>query len=186
MRKYILMTILFLFCMFPSACGRRENDGTTWQGIAPGMEDLTAITERKEYYDLAVEQDDFDAKLWEKNPQNEQLSMAVLMGGTGYIPLGTQFYQDEPIQLWAMRNLKESKIYLYTKDGSLELLLPDAPFQYIGYSPDYQWYLDLRKFGGVPHSGFGMGFERTIAWICKLDHIREAIPFPRLINRMQP
>ena len=51
---------------------------------------------------------------------------------------------------------------------------------------DYQWYLDLRKFGGVPHSGFGMGFERTIAWICKLDHIREAIPFPRLINRKQP
>jgi asparaginyl-tRNA synthetase len=51
---------------------------------------------------------------------------------------------------------------------------------------DYQWYLDLRRFGGVPHSGFGMGFERTIAWICKLDHIREAIPFPRLINRMQP
>ncbi len=51
---------------------------------------------------------------------------------------------------------------------------------------DYQWYLDLRKFGGVPHSGFGMGFERTIAWICHLDHIREAIPFPRLINRMEP
>ena len=51
---------------------------------------------------------------------------------------------------------------------------------------DYQWYLDLRKFGGVPHSGFGMGFERTIAWVCHLDHIREAIPFPRLINRMQP
>lgn len=51
---------------------------------------------------------------------------------------------------------------------------------------DYQWYLDLRKFGGVPHSGFGMGFERTIAWMCHLDHIREAIPFPRLINRMQP
>ncbi len=51
---------------------------------------------------------------------------------------------------------------------------------------DYQWYLDLRKFGGVPHSGFGLGFERTIAWVCHLDHIREAIPFPRLINRMQP
>lgn len=51
---------------------------------------------------------------------------------------------------------------------------------------DYQWYLDLRRFGGVPHSGFGMGFERTIAWVCHLDHIREAIPFPRLINRMQP
>ena len=51
---------------------------------------------------------------------------------------------------------------------------------------DYQWYLDLRKFGGVPHSGFGMGFERTIAWICKLDHIREAIPFPRMLHRIKP
>lgn len=51
---------------------------------------------------------------------------------------------------------------------------------------DYSWYLDLRKYGSVPHSGFGMGFERVIAWICKLDHVREAIPFPRMINRVQP
>lgn len=51
---------------------------------------------------------------------------------------------------------------------------------------DYGWYLDLRKYGSVPHSGFGMGFERVIAWICKLDHVREAIPFPRMINRLQP
>ena len=51
---------------------------------------------------------------------------------------------------------------------------------------DYSWYLDLRKYGSVPHSGFGMGFERVIAWICKLDHIREAIPFPRTMNRLRP
>lgn len=51
---------------------------------------------------------------------------------------------------------------------------------------DYEWYLDLRKFGSVPHSGFGMGFERVIAWICNLDHVREAIPFPRTINRLRP
>lgn len=51
---------------------------------------------------------------------------------------------------------------------------------------DYDWYLDLRRYGSVPHSGFGMGFERVIAWICKLDHVREAIPFPRMINRVQP
>ena len=51
---------------------------------------------------------------------------------------------------------------------------------------DYSWYLDLRKYGSVPHSGFGMGFERVIAWICKLDHVREAIPFPRMINRLEP
>ena len=51
---------------------------------------------------------------------------------------------------------------------------------------DYQWYLDLRKYGSVPHSGFGLGLERLVAWICKLEHIREAIPFPRTIYRFSP
>jgi asparaginyl-tRNA synthetase len=50
----------------------------------------------------------------------------------------------------------------------------------------YQWYLDLRRFGSVPHAGFGLGVERTIAWICKLKHIRDATAFPRLINRVYP
>ncbi len=50
----------------------------------------------------------------------------------------------------------------------------------------YEWYLDLRKFGSVPHSGFGMGLERAVSWICKLEHIRDAIAFPRLINRLYP
>ncbi len=50
----------------------------------------------------------------------------------------------------------------------------------------YTWYLDLRKFGSVPHSGFGMGVERTVAWICGIEHIREAIPFPRTIKRVYP
>ena len=71
------------------------------------------------------------------------------------------------------------------REGSYEILKQQIEEAGLNLE-DYQWYLDLRKFGGVPHSGFGMGFERTIAWICKLDHIREAIPFPRLINRMQP
>lgn len=51
---------------------------------------------------------------------------------------------------------------------------------------DYQWYLDLRRFGSVPHSGFGLGVERTVAWICGLDHVRETIPFPRMINTLKP
>ncbi len=51
---------------------------------------------------------------------------------------------------------------------------------------EYEWYLDLRKYGSVPHSGFGLGFERAVTWICKLDHLREAIPFPRMINRIKP
>ena len=50
----------------------------------------------------------------------------------------------------------------------------------------YEWYLDLRRFGSVPHSGFGMGLERTVAWICGLQHVRETIPFPRLLDRMYP
>ncbi len=50
----------------------------------------------------------------------------------------------------------------------------------------YGWYLDLRKFGSVPHSGYGIGLERTLAWICGLQHIREAIPFPRTISRIYP
>ncbi|WP_125703419.1 asparagine--tRNA ligase [Lacticaseibacillus daqingensis] len=51
---------------------------------------------------------------------------------------------------------------------------------------EYEWYLDLRKYGSVPHAGFGLGFERAITWICHLDHLREAIPFPRMINRLKP
>ena len=52
--------------------------------------------------------------------------------------------------------------------------------------PEYQWYLDLRKYGSVPHSGFGLGLERCVAWVCGVRHIRETIPFPRMINRVRP
>jgi asparaginyl-tRNA synthetase len=50
----------------------------------------------------------------------------------------------------------------------------------------FKWYLDLRKFGGVPHSGFGMGVERAVAWICGLEHVRETIPFPRMLHKIYP
>lgn len=50
----------------------------------------------------------------------------------------------------------------------------------------YEWYTDLRKYGSVPHSGFGLGLERTLSWICKIKHIREAIPFPRLLYKIYP
>src|SRR5215468_3026587 len=55
--------------------------------------------------------------------------------------------------------------------------LPEAAFK---------WYLDLRKYGGVPHSGFGMGIERVVTWLCGLEHLREAIPFARTLNRIYP
>ena len=49
-----------------------------------------------------------------------------------------------------------------------------------------RWYVDLRRYGSVPHAGFGMGIERLVAWICGLDHIRESIPFPRMLHRIYP
>ncbi|MET3682309.1 asparaginyl-tRNA synthetase [Alkalibacillus flavidus] len=52
--------------------------------------------------------------------------------------------------------------------------------------PAYEWYLQLRQYGSVPHSGFGLGLERTVAWITGIEHIRETIPFPRLLNRLYP
>jgi asparaginyl-tRNA synthetase len=50
----------------------------------------------------------------------------------------------------------------------------------------YGWYMDLRKYGSVPHSGFGLGLERVVAWICGLDHVRETIAFPRTLYRLYP
>jgi asparaginyl-tRNA synthetase len=50
----------------------------------------------------------------------------------------------------------------------------------------FEWYLDLRRFGSVPHAGFGMGVERATAWMCGIEHVRETIPFPRMLNRLKP
>jgi len=50
----------------------------------------------------------------------------------------------------------------------------------------FEWYLDLRRYGSVPHSGFGLGLERLLAWISGIEHVREAIPFPRMLYRMCP
>ena len=53
--------------------------------------------------------------------------------------------------------------------------------------PDvFDWYTDLRRFGSVPHAGFGLGLERTVAWICGLNHVRETIAFPRMMGRITP
>jgi len=50
----------------------------------------------------------------------------------------------------------------------------------------FQWYLDIRKFGTVPHAGFGMGIERVVTWLCGIDHLRETIAFPRMLYRIYP
>ena len=69
--------------------------------------------------------------------------------------------------------------------GSYELLLQRIR-QHNLPEEAFKWYLDLRRYGGVPHSGFGMGIERAVAWICGLEHVRETIPFPRMLHRLYP
>jgi len=71
------------------------------------------------------------------------------------------------------------------REEDIEVLLKSIRDQ--GLDPErYGWYLDVRRYGSVPHSGFGMGIERTLAWICGLKHVRETIPFPRMMYRAYP
>jgi asparaginyl-tRNA synthetase len=71
------------------------------------------------------------------------------------------------------------------REDQLDVLLSRIDEE--GLSPaDYEWYLDLRRYGTVPHGGFGLGVERTLAWLCGLKHIRETIPFPRMMGRFYP
>ncbi|MFI5253582.1 MAG: asparagine--tRNA ligase [Bacteroidota bacterium] len=71
------------------------------------------------------------------------------------------------------------------REDDFDLLLTRIKEQNLPQSA-FEWYLDLRRYGSVPHSGFGLGIERTVSWICGLDHVRETIPFPRMIYRLTP
>jgi len=71
------------------------------------------------------------------------------------------------------------------REDNLEILLSRIKEQNLPQEA-FEWYLDLRRYGTVPHSGFGLGVERTVGWICGLDHVRETIPFPRMIYRLTP
>ena len=71
------------------------------------------------------------------------------------------------------------------REINLDILLERIKREKLNQS-DYEWFLDLRRFGSVPHSGFGMGLERVVAWVCGLSHIRETIPFARTMTRLNP
>lgn len=71
------------------------------------------------------------------------------------------------------------------REDSLEILLEKIENHKLPLEA-FEWYLDLRRYGSVPHSGFGLGIERTVSWICGLHHVRETIPFPRLMDRIRP
>jgi len=72
-------------------------------------------------------------------------------------------------------------------ERSMDLAFLEAQIDRLGLPREaYEWYLDLRRYGSVPHAGFGLGVERTVMWICGLGHIRESIPYPRLLGRIYP
>lgn len=99
-----------------------------------------------------------------RDPEDDRLALGMdFLAPEGYGEMiGGGEREDDYDTL--LRNLKQHK-------------LPEDSFQ---------WYLDLRKYGTVPHAGFGLGLERTVTWICGLSHVRETIPFPRMIYRLEP
>jgi len=130
-----------------------------------GSPDETYLSAR---YDKPVMVHRYPAKVkafyMEPDPQRPELALCVDVlapEGYGEIIGGSQRTASHELLL---RRIHEHK-------------LPEEAFK---------WYLDLRKFGSVPHSGFGMGIERAVAWICGLEHVRETIPFPRMLYRLYP
>lgn len=100
----------------------------------------------------------------EPDPENSKLALCMDMlapEGYGEIIGGSQRIHDYDL---LEKRIKEHKLPMES----------------------FQWYLDLRKYGSVPHSGFGMGIERLVSWICKIDHVRETIAFPRLLHKIYP
>ena len=143
MKKHGILAGILLLCIIFTACGAGEEKESSWRGVEEGMDDLTVITDRTEYYDLAVETEElFDLGLWERNLQDESLVNVLGMGGTVYLPLSTQFYLGEPVQLWAEVRPDTSDLYLYRKDGTGELLLSGISSRYTRPGAEYQWYLD--------------------------------------------
>lgn len=99
-----------------------------------------------------------------RDPENPKLALAVdVLAPEGYGEIIGGSQREEDLEL-LLERIKQHD-------------LPEEAFS---------WYLDLRRFGSVPHSGFGLGLERTVAWICGLDHVRETIPFARMIYRNTP
>ena len=141
--KSVLATFL-LSCALLAACGKKEPlADSPYQGLTPGA-DLASFTERTEYYDITVNSDDlFDLDLWDKNPPDRTAEVAALLGGKGYLLLGTQICRGEPVQLWAELSSKGSDIYLYRKDGTSRRLLQGISSSYTASGAmGYQWYID--------------------------------------------
>ncbi len=143
----------------------RKNGQTFEWGDDFGAEDETTISEQFDK-PIMIHRYPSECKAFYMKPdtENEKLALCVDMiapEGYGEIIGGGQREDDLDVLL---TKIKEHE-------------LPQEAFE---------WYLDLRRYGSVPHAGFGMGIERAVSWICGLHHVRETIPFPRLMDRIRP
>lgn len=154
-----------------------------------------------------IEEDLRNIPVWRDSAKNRQWGEDL--GGSDETLLTLQFdkpvivhnYPAEVKAFYMKRNPDDSKLAL-----AMDILAPEGYGEIIGGSQreddldellkrieehqlpeeSFKWYLDLRRYGSVPHSGFGLGLERTVAWICGLKHVRETIPFPRMLGRLYP
>ena len=143
---------------------RREGTDFTWGGDFGGH-DETIISAQ---FDRPVVVHRFPAAIkafyMKRDPDDDRLALGMdILAPEGYGEIIGGGQREEELAVIERRVEEEQ--------------LPEA---------DFQWYLDLRRYGTVPHSGFGMGIERVVAWICGLAHLREAIAFPRTMNRLRP
>lgn len=143
---------------------RKKGIDFEWGGDFGGT-DETIISEQ---FDRPVMVHRYPAKIkafyMKRDPKNEELALALdVLAPEGYGEIIGGSQREDNLDLLLGR-IKEHN-------------LPREAFE---------WYLDLRRYGTVPHSGFGLGLERTVGWICGLDHVRETVPFPRMIYRLTP
>ena len=154
-----------------------------------------------------IKEDLRNIPVWKKSAS--EFEWGSDFGGSDETILTMQF--DTPLMVH--RYLAEVKAFYMKRDPeddklalALDILAPEGYGEIIGGSqreddldvlksrirehdlPEdvFSWYLDLRRYGTVPHSGFGLGLERTVAWLCGLSHVRETIPFPRMMGRLRP
>jgi asparaginyl-tRNA synthetase len=130
-----------------------------------GGDEETAISEE---FDKPVIVHRYPAKIkafyMKRDPENPELALAMdILAPEGYGEIVGGSQREDDLQSLIQR-IKEFN-------------LPQEAFE---------WYLDLRRYGSVPHGGYGLGLERTVAWICGLRHVRETIPFPRLLEKIYP
>jgi asparaginyl-tRNA synthetase len=147
-----------------------------------------------------ITKETYDDTYWQDDMSTEE---EIALGNTYQLPIFIEDYPAQVKSFYMKRFVDEGGVL---RARCADLIAPEEGREIIGGSQreesyevlkqeivdrhypleQYEWYLNTRKYGSVPHSGFGIGLERTVRWLCGVHHIRETIPFPRLLNRSAP